>query len=157
VAKFVFRLAVLKRFRENRLLMARKDLMIVENKIFELTTSLKKALADRGDLLDSSARALGTSAAFLDASLLESETVRISRLQRAITAQEIERERHARWVTHLGRELKAIEKLEEKKREAFEQIERDREKRSMDNWVAERWTFSQNNSLLHAPEEEVIS
>lgn len=138
MAKFVFRLAALKRFRENRLLIARKDLIRVEDRVSELTRAMRRAVSERSDLIGADEARLR----LLYACLVESETSRIRRLEADLREAEQERDRHARWVAHLGRELKAIERLEERKREDFDAEVKLREKRASDNWVAERWSHS---------------
>ncbi|MBS1982983.1 MAG: hypothetical protein JST16_02325 [Bdellovibrionales bacterium] len=138
--KFVFRLAALKRYRENRLLIARKDLIAVETRLHDLTAALRHAYAERSDLIGTEttdAAQAGLRLVYSD--LIQSETIRIRTLEMGIKKVEEERERHARWVTHLGRELKAIEKLEERQREAHDQEMMMIEKRASDGWVAERW------------------
>ena len=145
--KFVFKLEALKRFRENRLLMARKDLVAIENNIHELAMAVRKAVEDRGLALSSTENTNDVSWMTLNSHLASAETRRIWILNRQIQLLEQDRERHARWVTHLGRELKAIEKLEEKKKDQFDAEQRLREKRSMDTWVAERWTFGAGKNV----------
>ncbi len=136
MAKFIFKLLALKKFRENRLMMARKDLVIIENNIHDMNVALRKATEDRRQLLGTSAYA----------DIVAAETRRIWILKERIRLLEQDRERHAHWVTHLGRELKAIEKLEGKKREQFDAEISLGEKRKMDNWVAERWTWAQTEA-----------
>lgn len=149
--KFKFQLDALKRYRENRLLVARKELLRVEASIFEASSNLRRAFAERADLVGGSAPA---SLRTLYAGLAESETARIRKIESEIKQLEEERERHARWVTHLGKELKAIEKLEEKRREAHDAELRLSEKKFMDSWVAERWFH--RGSLPGASTEEGI-
>jgi flagellar export protein FliJ len=139
VAKFKFRLASLKKYRETRLLMARKELIQVESQIFELQQDARRAAGNRADLLHEGNGNISLAMRQLNADLVATETQRIGRLEKELLRLEEERARHARWVVHLGRELKAIEKLEERKREAFESEQRLAEKRTMDNWVAEHW------------------
>jgi flagellar biosynthesis chaperone FliJ len=54
----------------------------------------------------------------------------------------------------LGRELKIVEKLEEKQRASFEDEERLKEKRSVDGWVAEHWAQRQTGLRLIGEGEE---
>ena len=136
MAKFEFKLAPLRKFRENRLLAGRRELAEVQAKLMELVERQRKAVEDRAALLG----ATNIEDAIRSSTLVETETARIRDLQAQIRAAEEDFDRHRRWVAHLGAELKAIEKLEEKKRAEFESELRLRDKRLADAWVAERWS-----------------
>ena len=148
--KFQFRLEALKRFRENRLLLARKELIAVETRVFEAKQAITRAQSDRVESLVPPEAGLR----LLYADLVVGETARIRRLEGEVKQLESERERHAHWVTHLGRELKAIEKLEERKREQHEHDIKLAEKRSVDDWVSERWAHTPAAQAVRNEEEE---
>lgn len=134
--KFSFRLEPLRKFREQRLLAARREMMTVQGALVDAADARRKAFADRAALLeidDLSERARS-------AALVQSVTLHIAQLHQKIRELEEDFERHRRWVAHLGTELKAIEKLEERQRTQFEDGERLKEKRQADRWVAENWS-----------------
>lgn len=138
--KFKFSLDALMKYREQRLLMAKRDLATVNaryNKILEKIDSCNKeaksALSD--------ALSIGTSAAdfLLGASLHGSALLYRSSLEDELAQVSKDLEKHREWVTHLSRELKAVEKLEEKQRDRHESEAEKKEKHEMDDWVSERW------------------
>lgn len=145
--KFKFKLQALKRFRESRLLNARKDLVAIESRIHEHSVVAKEARANRAKL---ATEAMNAAEMALNALLIESESQRVRRAEGAIKVLQDERERHARWVAHLGMELKAIEKLEARQQERHDADARMVEKRSMDSWVSERWFHREEAKLGEA-------
>jgi flagellar export protein FliJ len=136
VPQFKFRLESLKRFRDNRLLVARRDMAIVLAQVQAVESEILAASKERAQLFD-----LDTAASFERGfkGLIDSATTKIKQLESKLGEHKVELERHRSWVAHLGRELKIVEKLEEKKREEFLNSERLKEKRLVDSWVAERW------------------
>lgn len=145
--KFKFKLQALKRFRESRLLNARKDLVAIEGRIYEHTAVAKEARENRAKL---ATEAFTAAEMALNALLIESESQRIRRADGALKVLLDERERHARWVAHLGMELKAIERLEARQQERHDAEVRFFEKRSMDSWVSERWFHREEAKLGEA-------
>ena len=141
MGKFVFAFESLKKFRSNKLLIARKDMFVAEAKLRALLESRQKSEEERGRLLDEQCSGeLSISRLQLLSDLTYGETLRMREYSDEILAAEKELERHRSWVTHLGRELKIVEKLEDKRRASFEEEQRNLEKRRVDGWVAERWT-----------------
>lgn len=136
MAKFQFRLEPLKKFRENRLLAARREMLGVQNEILATSEERRRAFAERARILESDDpmdRIRGSA-------LVEGATRIIEQLNARQRGLEEDFERHRRWVAHLGAELKAIEKLEERQRAQFEEAQKLREKRASDRWVAESWS-----------------
>ncbi len=145
--KFKFKLGALKRFREARLLNARKDLVAIEARIHDHAVVAKAARANRAQLATETMNAAEMA---LNALLIESESQRVRIADGAIKVLQDERERHARWVAHLGMELKAIEKLEARQQERHDADIRLGEKRSMDSWVSGRWFHREEAKLGEA-------
>ncbi len=135
----------LKKLRENKVLSAKKELAVIEEKLLKLKNKKEQLLQGRSHLIEDS-QSLNLHLAFsrVAANLVTTETTRLRALEREIIDVEFEVERQRNWVTHLGRELKIVEKLEEKKREEWALSLKMKEKRKTDQWVAERWGRDQN-------------
>jgi len=147
MAKFQFRLEPMKKYRENRLLMGRKDLARLENQLADLTARKKHLEQQRSDLVQE-VRAIEHSwaDAHLAAELVPLQETRIAGVVREMKFLEDEIERQRRWVAQLGQELRVVEKLEQKQKEAFEAEQVLKEKRRLDGWVAERWRPTPDDS-----------
>ncbi len=140
MAKFQFRLEPMKKYRENRLLMGRKDLARLENQFADLDARKAHLEQQRLDLIqDGRAIEHSWAEAHLAAELVPLQDTRIAGVVREMKFLEDEIERQRRWVAQLGQELRVVEKLEQKQREAFDAEQLLKEKRRMDGWVAERW------------------
>lgn len=138
--KFKFRLEALKKYRKNRLLGARRELSKQEGVVQELQKRRDHANTERRFALQESGSFQGQAGWALFASrLVQTQSDKMRLIDKEIADAEVELERHRSWVQQLGRELRIVEKLEEKQREAFEKEIRVKEMRRMDNWVAERW------------------
>jgi len=142
VAKFIFRLEPLRKFRENRLATARREMLAVQNQLADVADQRRSAFQERATLLENNDPADRIRAS----SVVEGATRMIDQFHKRMHALEEDLERHRRWVAHLGAELKAIEKLEEKQRAQFEEAEKLKEKRRADRWVAENWTRMRTNA-----------
>jgi len=145
MAKFVFALESLKRHRNQRLLVAKKEMSFVEGRLQDLHLELRRALEIRSGLL-SSELMIGQYAG--------AASYKMQVVEREIANAEEELARHKSWVLHLGKELRVVEKLEEKKKAAFESALKLQEKRAEDDWVTMSWGRNQN-SFDAASESEV--
>lgn len=140
MAKFVFKLDSMKRFRENRLLVAKKDYARIEAQLEELKSKLYSVEQQRKEAISQSVSDLEAFAvAQLNATLIHGQNIRKDLICKDIKRVEEELERQRRWVAQLGQELRVVEKLEEKQRTAFEDMQKMYERKMMDRWVAERW------------------
>jgi len=152
VPKFVFTLQALKEFRANRLLMAKKELHLLDDRILQMNSDMLALAESQSLLVGRSIEGIENIREALGASeLAGTERRRSERIATDLVQVEEERERNKRWVTELGRELKIVEKLEEKQKATFEAAEKLREKRGMDRWVAEHW--GRHGSLAIDPGE----
>lgn len=140
MARFVFRLQTVKKLREDRLTRARRDFGELQGKLNKILDDLDRTLKSREDLLECTSSAIEIG---LHGSLIETQGAKAALLRQEIVVLEKEIERHRSWVAHLGKELKIIEKLEEKAKAAFDEQERLREKKIQDAWVVERWSRNQ--------------
>lgn len=138
--KFKFSLDSLRKYRDQRLLMAKRDMAVanasfnaVQEKIANCDREAKASLEDALNVGNSAASFL------LGASMHGSALLYRKNLVEELAQSSKELEKHREWVTHLSRELKAVEKLEEKQRERYDAEILTKEKQSMDEWVAERW------------------
>jgi hypothetical protein len=138
--KFKFSLDVLKRYRESRLNSAKKELAAAESLVFDLSRQLRQASIDRSDFIHQSINHQTAGVDQVSSQMILVETLRIRKTEDALKQAEEERDRHTRWVQHLGRELRAIERLEEKKLDIHNEDMRLQEKKLVDGWVAEHWT-----------------
>lgn len=138
--RFKFSLESLKKYRKQRLLLAKRDLAQVNARHNDLLNRLEacelEAHAALGDALS-----VGSTAAnfLMGARLHESALSMKKSINEELGLARKELERHQEWVTHLSRELKAVEKLEERQRSRYDKEILTKEKQSMDAWVAERW------------------
>jgi flagellar export protein FliJ len=149
VAKaFQFKLRALKKYREQRLLSAKKDLALVESRCQELKNSIQNIFDEDHKTLGESAAMLETnlSTVLMNSDFLEINLKRKKQATEALRLAEGERNKHQEWVSHLAKELKAVEKLEEKQFKRYLAELSLQEKRAMDAWVAERWTHNANSS-----------
>lgn len=140
MAKFVFRLDSVKKFRENRVLLAKKELLRLESELLGNRNQMRDTVDERSADIDGSQRKVSAMRfAQLHADFVVMHSEKIVRVESEIQRLEEEVERQRRWLTHVGQELKILEKLEQKQREQFDARERTLEKRKMDAWVVERW------------------
>ena len=143
MAKFVFRLESLKKFREHRLLVARKEMIFVEQKLLNKKSERARMQESLQSLLDENVLCQNVDMMRLSADLIAGITEQSRQCDREIIDVENELERHQRWVTQLGRDLKILEKLEEKKLLEWKHAEQLKEKRQIDAWTVERWPREQ--------------
>lgn len=140
MAKFHFRLEALKKLRENRVLAARREVGRIQSELVLAQTQEDDVLNSRRSLLGIlSDVETSMDNRLLYAGLVESETRRLKKILEHKQNLEQELERQMNWLTHVGRELKIVEKLEEKQLAEFKEREKQLEKRRVDGWVAERW------------------
>ncbi len=140
---FKFRLEALKKYREQRLLLAKKDMALVNARLGDVLEKIEHNIKEESESLADALGAQKSAAVMmLGATLHESARSRRHKLSEEKARIEKELEKHRDWVTHLSRELKAVEKLEEKLRERHEKALQEQEKKKMDSWVAERWSRS---------------
>lgn len=140
---FTFKLEALKRHRERKLLLAKKDFAVLTAELSDLDEGLKKFSAQRRESLADAFEAGELSSGLLlslDAYRVEAAQASLRELQEKKVFLSREHEKHREWVAHLSKELRAVEKLEEKQKERFEAAQKTREKRQEDSWVAENWT-----------------
>lgn len=139
---FRFRLDALKRYREQRLLSAKKDMALVLSRISEIENNIRRCDEEAVGAIGASYDFSRGSAAVLimGAQLLNTELRRKRQLEEEHKLAEKELEKHREWVAHLAKELKAVEKLEERQKERHKSHLAMREKRAMDAWVAETWS-----------------
>ncbi len=145
MAKFVFALETLKKYREKKLLTARKDLASIEAELIKIRGARDLAIQGLKESIEASRprAGKGTMAQLsLHSFLSEGQHALIQSCESEIRRIEADAERHRSWVAHLGKELKAVEKLEDRKRRSWEELEKKAERRKADGWVAERWTRS---------------
>ena len=141
--KFVFALESLKKYREQRLLLAKRDLAQVNARYNEIQAKIENCAIEAKNALADALNIGARAADFLmGATLHESARAMKKALAEELVGADAERTRHQEWVTHLSRELKAVEKLEERQRERHDKEVLTKEKRHMDSWVAERWKRS---------------
>jgi len=141
VSKFKFNYETLIRFRETRLLLAKKEMFVVEAQIRQISDEITKCLSNRKTLIEESQNTASNNVAqiTLAADLVDSQSKKIKILTHKLLSSEKELDRHKNWVAHLGRELKIIEKLKEKQKEKFENENRIRETKVADGWVSQDW------------------
>jgi len=141
--KFKFTLETLKKYRAQRLLLAKKDLALINARFNDLMLRIEVCNTEAKLALDD-ALTVGKRAMdfLLGASLHESARLAKKNLSGELELVQKELDRHQEWVTHLSRELKAVEKLEERQRERYNKEIVTKEKQNMDAWVAERWGHS---------------
>lgn len=138
MAKFKFRLEALKNFRDQKLQAAKKELAILLEQHRSVHQAHRRCFEQQQVALEQ--RQAELELGHLSSSdLVDGLRVKELKLRQELNRLDAEVERHQSWLTHLGRELKVVEKLEDKQRQAFEAEESLREKRKMDSWVAERW------------------
>ncbi len=138
--RFRFAFDSLKKMRFNKLLVARKELVEVEDKLRMVLEEHLKTAISRTELFDDrDSGILSAGRLQLTMDMVQSQTQKMYRLEKHILTFQEEVERHRNWVAHLGKELKIVEKLEENQKNAFEAAERTKEKRMSDRWVSERW------------------
>ncbi len=140
--KFKFTYDSLIKYRESRLLMAKKELFKVESDYRKLLDARDSAVKNRTELLEAQRNSkTHVSALQLFSDLIGSETTKFRKLSDEMLSLEKEVDRHKNWVAHLGRELKIIERLKEKRKIAFEKEKKIREQKEIDNWVSQEWTL----------------
>ncbi|MEO5667255.1 MAG: flagellar export protein FliJ [Bdellovibrionota bacterium] len=138
--KFKFGLEALKKYRDQRLLLAKRDLAQVNARHNEIISKIESCDHEARESLGEALNITKNAANFLmGASLVESALQMKKSLTGELATVAKELERHREWVTHLSRELKAVEKLEQRQRERHDKEILTKEKQAMDSWVAERW------------------
>ncbi len=137
MAKFVFKLDPLKQMRENRLKAARRELADLQAKAVRLGADLRRCVDSGRDAMENGAAAANGADCLRNGEIVRLAHARAEHLRKDIQFVEGEIERQRRWVAHLGQELRAVEKLEENKRSAFNAQQSLLEKRRMDRWTAE--------------------
>jgi flagellar export protein FliJ len=143
VAEFKFSLESLKKYREQRLLLAKKDMAHINSKYNDILLQIERCHSEsRDSLADALLVGTNVSELLLGAALHESSVQRRCALDEELKQISKDLEKHREWVTHLSRELKAVERLEEKQRERHNKKAQTIEKRKIDSWVAERWSRS---------------
>lgn len=141
--KFKFGLEALKKYRDQRLLLAKRDLAEVNARYNELLNKIESCDGEAHQSLGDALKISSSAAFMLMGASLHGAAMQMKRaLGGELETVQKELERHREWVTHLSRELKAVEKLEEKQRERHDKEVLTKEKQAMDSWVAERWTRS---------------
>ena len=140
--KFKFKLDALKKYRERRLLVAKKDLMEVESRFQQTTEKVRHCESERLSVLGFDPADIKMLP--LMGVLASGQNQKIDQFKKELTQIETEIERHRSGVSHLSKELKAVERLEEKKRQAFDEDMRKYERRFQDAWVVERWSISRD-------------
>jgi hypothetical protein len=138
--KFKFQLEALKKYRDNRLLIAKKDLMEVEGRRHDVLERIRIAQSERLSVLGLEDRQMLPIAG----ELAKGQHQKIDQHQKQLLEIEKEIDRHRAWVAHLSKDLKAVERLEEKKRQAYDEDVKKYERRFQDAWVVERWGISQH-------------
>ena len=142
MARYTFKLESLLRYREHKLLLAKKDMAGIEARVNKLENIIQKAREQRGEILamagENMQRHAGPTFAML--SLVGNETTRMAQTHAQLHTLKEELERHRNWVIHLGKELKVVEKLEAREHLKYLSDERQKEKRQIDGWTAENWT-----------------
>lgn len=140
---FSFKLEALKKHRERKLLLAKKDFAVLTAELTDLEAGLDEFAKQRKESLADAFEAGEMSTGLLlslDAYRVEAAQSKLQDLRERKSFVGREHEKHREWVAHLSKELRAVEKLEEKQRERFETEQKIREKRKEDSWVAENWT-----------------
>jgi flagellar export protein FliJ len=149
--KFKFSLSSLMLVRHHRLMMAKREAMFAEDQLSDLKRQIDNAKNSRNLALDELPASINSGGSVKVLSyLVESETARITMLDQKVVPKEAEVERHRRWVAELAKELKALEKLEEKQRKAHEEEMKVQERRIGDRWASERFALemSQKENLV---------
>lgn len=139
---FKFSLEVLKKYRERKVLLAKRELADIQGDLFRLEDEIQSITEGRKETLASCFSQQGTSTGALlkfETFVVEGSTQKLEvlREKKAFLEQEVEKYRD--WVAHLSKELKAVEKLEEKQRSRFEEEVKRRAKRADEDWVSENW------------------
>lgn len=140
---FEFKLEALKKHRERKLLLAKKDFAVLAAELSDLEEGLNKIFSQRKESLADAFEQDNVTTGMLlslDAYRVEAANSKAKELQEKKAFVSREHEKHREWVAHLSKELRAVEKLEEKQRERYEAEQKTREKRQADSWVAENWT-----------------
>jgi len=143
VAKaFKFSLEVLKKYRERKVLLAKRELADLQGDLFRLEDEISSTTSGRKETMTSCFSEGGASTGALlmfEAFVVEGSTQKLGVLREKKVFLEQEVEKYRDWVAHLSKELKAVEKLEEKQRARFEEEQKRRIKRADEDWVAENW------------------
>jgi flagellar biosynthesis chaperone FliJ len=140
MAAFKFALQGLKKFRNHRLLNARRELLVVDDRIRRIKEAIQIAQQEKSELIGDSQNFKNLSLALAAPHIMRGRELKISGFREDLQELEKERERYQAWVTEMGRELKVVEKLEQKKRDAFVTAEKMKEKRVVDGWASENET-----------------
>ena len=139
---FKFKLAALKKYRERRLLMAKKDMAEVGGELSSIDRQIAEYEQGRKESLSSSFASDGSSnGAFLslEAYSVSASSAQLGQLRDKKSFFEREYNKHREWVAHLSKELRAVEKIEEKQRARFELEQKKKEKRIDDSQAGDSW------------------
>ncbi len=150
--RFKFRLESLKKFRDRRLLVAKKDLLEVESRRQDLLAEIERVSEERRSVLGWNNGVNFGEALYLGG-LPSAQGQKISEIRSRIQKIDEEIERHRSWVAHLSKELRAVERLEEKKRQIFDENTKRLERRFQDGWVVERWTLARDPEVDEGSDE----
>ena len=143
----------LRSLRENRLSVAKKEMNEIKARLETQVIHKNKSQGERSALVEKLSSLTSFASMQLDADLVGSESRRMQQLSDKIIDIEKELERHQEWVTHLGRELRIVERLQEKYRSQLGALIARQEKKSLDAWVVERWAQPTAMSLEKALEK----
>lgn len=139
--RFEFPLEALRRHKTYTLNHAKKEFLAIQNKILEKTESLKTMLAQKTELMTQEALHKKTLPSLaMQPLLLDMQRKRIDNIGREILALEEELERHRRWLSEINKELKALDKLEEKQHQRWEKAKNRKEQNQRDAWVTIQWS-----------------
>ncbi len=139
---FKFPLEVLKKYREQKVLLAKRELADLRGEQYRLEEHIKTIQKGRFDTMASCFSNDGRSTGALlkfESFVVSGSTEKISDLKEKKAFLDDEVEKHREWVAHLSKELKAVEKLEEKQRRRHDENQKRLEKRADESWVVENW------------------
>lgn len=145
--RFKFKLESLKKARNNKVLAAKKDLAIVLNKINQIESNLKKVNEESRESIDGANNLTQNSglALLMGTTLLRGQIHKKAALLEELKIAEADLKKHQEWVTHLSKELKAVEKLEEKQQQQHNELQKLREKKTLEAWVVEQWSYKKES------------
>lgn len=139
---FKFSLEVLKKYRDQKVLLAKRELAQLQGELADVEDKINSLRGGRRDTLSScfsdSGKSTGAILSF-ETFIVSGSTSKIGILEekKIFLTQEVDK--HLEWVAHLSKELKAVEKLEEKQRGRYDEKNKLDEKRADEAWIAENW------------------
>ena len=138
MAKFIFSLDSLKKLRSHRMSIAKREFTRIQAQVFSLQDQIEKLKFERrqslGEISDSM---IGSGTVNGMSFLISSISDKMKILEAKIEDLAPDVERHRRWMVEASRELKAIEILEEKRKQEFLFEQDKKEKRRIDQWSSE--------------------